>query len=119
MMALIADPTVADGEIRSAQVGSETAVIFPAARRVPPPPGVRGVMVKARPAVGEPAVEHGGQAVKSGDRKRDAPSERIYNDPPSAVPPTYVPLMAGKFAADAKVVFELLWAVVGGCWGGA
>jgi len=112
MTALIAAPTVADGDICAAQVGSETAVMCPATRSVPPPSEFSEVRLKSRSAIGEAAVEHDGQAVKSGDRKREAPSERIYTDPPSAVPPTYVPLMAGKFAADTTVVFELPWVVV-------
>src|ERR1700722_7420284 len=102
MMMLIADPTVADGENWAPQVGSETAVMSPAARSVPPPSEFSDVRLKSRSAVGEGAVEHDGQAVKSGDRKREAPSERMYNDPPSAVPPMYVPRIAGKFGADAK-----------------
>jgi len=116
MTALIADPTVADGEICLAQVGSETAVICPAARNVPPPSEFSDVRLKSRSAVGELAVEQDGQATKSRDRKREAPSERMYTDPPSAEPAMYVPLTAGKFAADAKVVFELRWVVVVDCW---
>jgi hypothetical protein len=71
----IGDPTVAFCESCEAQAGSDVPVIVPAAVYVPGPLDEMDFREKSSDAVGAEAVVQFGQAVVSGARKREAPSD--------------------------------------------
>jgi hypothetical protein len=71
----IGAPTVAASESCDAQAGSDVAVILPVAPKAPGPFDEMDSRLKSSDAVGAEAVVQFGQAVVSGARKREAPSD--------------------------------------------